>query len=287
MFVLIIALYLGILEAHPLSADVLNNVFVSVKTTGKFHKSRLDTVLNTWYKSAPADTWFFTDEDDAELSAKTGGHLVNTHCPDDHSRSSLSCKMEAELSAYLASNKNWFCHIDDDNYLNTRRLGEVLAKYPSNQDWYLGKVSIPHPLEIIDRLVLPKTRKVRFWFATGGAGFCISRSLAERMRPWVEDGKFQKLADDIRLPDDVAVGYIMEVLLDVQLNQVAEFHSHLEPLRLVSRPENEITLSYARNEETGEHNVVEMEGADEGDDKDATRFYAIHCRIYPGQCEQP
>lgn len=27
-------------------------------------------------------------------------------------------------------------------------------------------------------------REVRFWFATGGAGFCLSRRLAERMAPW-------------------------------------------------------------------------------------------------------
>lgn len=27
-------------------------------------------------------------------------------------------------------------------------------------------------------------REVHFWFATGGAGFCLSRRLAEKMAPW-------------------------------------------------------------------------------------------------------
>lgn len=27
-------------------------------------------------------------------------------------------------------------------------------------------------------------KSVRFWFATGGAGFCISRNLARKMVPW-------------------------------------------------------------------------------------------------------
>lgn len=27
-------------------------------------------------------------------------------------------------------------------------------------------------------------RPVHFWFATGGAGFCISRGLALKMGPW-------------------------------------------------------------------------------------------------------
>lgn len=31
--------------------------------------------------------------------------------------------------------------------------------------------------------VVPQ-REVRFWFATGGAGFCLSRRLAEKMVPW-------------------------------------------------------------------------------------------------------
>ena len=27
-------------------------------------------------------------------------------------------------------------------------------------------------------------KEVRFWFATGGAGFCLSRGLALKMSPW-------------------------------------------------------------------------------------------------------
>lgn len=30
----------------------------------------------------------------------------------------------------------------------------------------------------------PLQRPVHFWFATGGAGFCISRGLALKMSPW-------------------------------------------------------------------------------------------------------
>lgn len=33
------------------------------------------------------------------------------------------------------------------------------------------------------RYPLPQ-RPVHFWFATGGAGFCISRGLALKMSPW-------------------------------------------------------------------------------------------------------
>ncbi len=45
----------------------------------------------------------------------------------------------------------WFCHFDDDNYVNVPRLVEKLAQFDHRQDWYLGKPSLPEPLEILDR----------------------------------------------------------------------------------------------------------------------------------------
>lgn len=273
-------------SAYPVSLR-LEDVFISVKTSGKFHKTRLTPILETWFQTAPEQTWFFTDSEDPGLNLRTGGHLINTGCPADHSRTALSCKMEAELTEFLKSEKSWFCHVDDDNYLNARSLVKILAKYTPEKDWYLGKVSIPQPLEILDRLVLPTQRKVRFWFATGGAGFCLSRSMAEKMRPWIDNGQFQKLADEIRLPDDVTVGYISEVLLQVPLEQVPQFHSHLEPLRLVSHPETEITLSYSQYEDSGEMNLVELDGGNDIKENilnDETMFYAVHCKLYPRSC---
>ena len=45
----------------------------------------------------------------------------------------------------------WFCHFDDDNYVNTARLAELLSGYNPQEDWYLGKNSIRTPLQIMDR----------------------------------------------------------------------------------------------------------------------------------------
>lgn len=45
----------------------------------------------------------------------------------------------------------WFCHFDDDNYVNVPRLVEKLSEFDHRQDWYLGKPSLPEPLEILDR----------------------------------------------------------------------------------------------------------------------------------------
>ncbi|KAL1140631.1 hypothetical protein AAG570_000561 [Ranatra chinensis] len=50
----------------------------------------------------------------------------------------------------------WFCHFDDDNYVNVARLVRILGEYNPQEDWYLGKPSIRTPLEIINRE--PKAR---------------------------------------------------------------------------------------------------------------------------------
>ena len=54
-----------------------------------------------------------------------------------------------------------------------------------------------------------ENKKVSFWFATGGAGFCLSRPLVKRMAPMVENGEFVATGETIRLPDDVTVGFII------------------------------------------------------------------------------
>ncbi len=47
--------------------------------------------------------------------------------------------------------RRWFCHFDDDNYVNVPALVRKLQEFDPRQDWYLGKPSIPEPLEILDR----------------------------------------------------------------------------------------------------------------------------------------
>ena len=45
----------------------------------------------------------------------------------------------------------WFCHFDDDNYVNVPALIRKLREFDHTKEWYLGKPSIPEPLEILDR----------------------------------------------------------------------------------------------------------------------------------------
>ncbi|KFM56565.1 Fringe glycosyltransferase, partial [Stegodyphus mimosarum] len=112
--------------------------------------------------------------------------------------------MSVEFDTFLDSAKKWFCHFDDDNYVNVPRLLKLLQAYNPQEDWYLGKPSIRSPLEIVSRD--DKQKNISFWFATGGAGFCLSRALALKMLPVASGGKFISIGEKIRLPDDVTMG---------------------------------------------------------------------------------
>ena len=94
-------------------------------------------------------------------------------------RLSLCCKMEAEFKYFLLSHKPWWCHFDDDNFVNVQSLSRLLSRHDPSQSWYLGKTSTATPLHI-----MAAQGNSSFWFATGGAGFCVSRTLALRMAPY-------------------------------------------------------------------------------------------------------
>lgn len=52
---------------------------------------------------------------------------------------------------FILSGKRWFCHMDDDTYVNVPQLVALLRKYNHTADWYLGRPSLSHPMEWNDR----------------------------------------------------------------------------------------------------------------------------------------
>ncbi|KAH8302763.1 hypothetical protein KR044_010647 [Drosophila immigrans] len=284
----------------------LDDIFISVKTTKNYHDTRLALIIKTWFQLARDQTWFFTDTDDHYYQEKTKGHLINTKCSQGHFRKALCCKMSAELDIFLESGKKWFCHFDDDNYVNVPRLVKLLDEYSPSVDWYLGKPSISSPLEIhLDNKNATTNKKITFWFATGGAGFCLSRALTLKMLPIAGGGKFISIGDKIRFPDDVTMGFIIgewtlprsqpksnlfnlcilfsfdfaEHLLKVPLTVVDNFHSHLEPMEVIRSDtfQDQVSFSYAHMK--NQWNVIKVDGFDLK--TDPKRFYSLHCRLFP------
>uniref|UniRef100_A0A6J0VFF5 O-fucosylpeptide 3-beta-N-acetylglucosaminyltransferase n=1 Tax=Pogona vitticeps TaxID=103695 RepID=A0A6J0VFF5_9SAUR len=287
----------------------LKDIFIAVKTTRKYHKTRLNLLFQTWISQAKGETFIFTDWEDQELRLRAGDHVINTNCSAVHTRQALCCKMSVEYDKFLESGRKWFCHVDDDNYVNLKNLLRLLSAFSHSQDVYVGRPSLDHPIEAADDVRNDGSTTTKFWFATGGAGFCISRGLALKMSPWaryVQLGKFVRIpqtlieprgfhsqipvldslgsfistAERIRLPDDCTIGYIIEGLLEVKLLHSPLFHSHLENLQQL-RGETvlrQVTLSYGGPE--NKHNVVSLAEVFSVQ-QDPTRFKSLHCLLYP------
>uniref|UniRef100_A0A667XBI3 O-fucosylpeptide 3-beta-N-acetylglucosaminyltransferase n=1 Tax=Myripristis murdjan TaxID=586833 RepID=A0A667XBI3_9TELE len=258
----------------------LKDIFIAVKTTRKYHKSRLELLFQTWVSRAKEQTYIFTDGEDKELRKRAGANIINTNCSAAHTRQALCCKMSVEYDKFIESQKKWFCHMDDDNYVILPSLLRLLSSYHHSQDVYLGRPSLDHPIEAAERVKSDGSVSVKFWFATGGAGFCISRGLALKMSPWASLGNFISTAEKIRLPDDCTIGYIIEALLEVTLTHTHFFHSHLENLQKLPTDTvlDQVTLSYGGFE--NRRNVVSIKGGFSLAE-DPSRFKTVHCLLYP------
>ena len=62
---------LGRLRSAPSAQTRQSDLFISVKTSKQFHKSRLEVILDTWFTLARSETWFFTDDPDDDIDART------------------------------------------------------------------------------------------------------------------------------------------------------------------------------------------------------------------------
>uniref|UniRef100_A0A3Q4I2H9 O-fucosylpeptide 3-beta-N-acetylglucosaminyltransferase n=1 Tax=Neolamprologus brichardi TaxID=32507 RepID=A0A3Q4I2H9_NEOBR len=253
----------------------LKDIFIAVKTTRKYHKSRLELLIQTWVSQAKEQTFIFTDGDDKELQTRTGANIINTNCSAAHTRQALCCKMSVEYDKFIESQRKWFCHVDDDNYVILPSLLRLLSSYHHSQDVYLGRPSLDHPIEAAERVKSDGSVSVKFWFATGGAGFCISRGLALKMSPWASLGNFISTAEKIRLPDDCTIGYIIEALLEVALTHTHLFHSHLENLQKL--PIDSV-LESSETKPEKRLNVVQL--TDLKNDPQ-NQFKTVHCLLYP------
>ncbi|KFU95717.1 Beta-1,3-N-acetylglucosaminyltransferase manic fringe, partial [Chaetura pelagica] len=279
------------LQVHPLEGYraegslSLADVFIAVKTTKRFHRSRMELLLDTWISRAMEQTYVFTDEEDDALKRRMGNHVVFTNCSAEHSHLALSCKMAAEFDVFLASGQSWFCHLDDDNYLNPQALLKLLSSYSATWDVYLGKPSLNRPIRASETLPNNQTKSVSFWFATGGAGFCISHKLASKMVPWARS---LNIGFSLSSEDGQAGDVTLQCSLDgsVKLQETVlflfpfVFHSHLENLQLIppSQLTQQVTLSYGVFE--NKLNVIELSGPF-SPQEDPSRFRSLHCHLYP------
>nr|XP_009861593.1 fringe isoform X1 [Ciona intestinalis]XP_018671456.1 fringe isoform X1 [Ciona intestinalis] len=269
------AIYRDVHVSNSDGPSTLDDIYITVRTSRKFHESRVAPIVQTWFNLARKQTYIFTDGDDDKLNETTGGHIINTHCGQEYNRPHLSCKTGTVFDKYLASGKKWWCRFDDDNYVNPPRLVNLVNGYNWTQDICIGKLSVP------SYTANYRGRPEIYQFAHGGAGCCISRPLALKMQPWCGREKLVETTEDVGRHEDCTLGFIITNRLKIDLTLTDLLHSTRESLRdlnpgtlheqvsIGQGPGNTVNLDQAKNAKIFSHDV------------DPTRFITLHCFLYP------
>jgi fringe protein len=226
----ILIFYNSLFQTKPLnrinqSTNSIRIMYV-IRTSSHFYQKRLIYLLQTWISIVKDDVFFVTDVLLPDIS-QNHSILTNKTCGSDvHSMSNLCCKTAHDfiLFHHYASKYDWFCHFDDDQYVNVNNLKEYLSTFDSNRPYYIGRTSwsdtlkrskepFPHP----------------FWFATLGAGVCLSKRALKLLKPYTQiPSKFAAGCIRENYHDDIYLGFLLNGYLNISLTKATRFHSHLE-----------------------------------------------------------
>eukprot|EP00971_Amphidinium_carterae_P130814 2591492-Amphidinium_carterae.1 len=137
---------------YVVAADAANpdDVIIAVKTVGHFHGSRLPLLEEFWAGASEVQVEYLSNTGTA-ASAALKNPLVDLSveygdavdpAKESTEQGSGHCSKMQSILRYLwkhYSNKQWFVVTDDDTFLSTSRLLEVLGTHDSRSTIYLGE----------------------------------------------------------------------------------------------------------------------------------------------------
>ncbi|XP_065903693.1 beta-1,3-N-acetylglucosaminyltransferase radical fringe-like, partial [Dysidea avara] len=215
--------------------DYVKNIYFSIKTTTKYHGTRLPVLMLTWFQAVKDKVFIVTDglpnNPYVDKMQKAGFNVIVTPC---QPRATLGycCKIGMGFADYYKAvqqhkddkdSYQWFCYFDDDIYVNIPQLSKLLQQYDSNKPYYVGKwlskirhkpnVSVKNE-SLVKLKAMNMTMKLhKFRYATG-ASFCISQALMIEAKPYFKgQDKFYKNCLLVHYPDDMTIGFVIGILL--------------------------------------------------------------------------
>lgn len=146
-----------------------SDIFFTMKSIAKYHAPRLSLLLVTWLQTVdPLQVHIVTDSDsDPWIRAIQDRGIqvtVTTSCKSGHKvMASQCCKAGLQYKAYYMAAKvekrkyRWFCHFDDDVYVNIVQLVRMLKQYdPTEKKLYLGH----YPVNVWGPVYLKKDKRI-------------------------------------------------------------------------------------------------------------------------------
>lgn len=226
-----------------------------------------------------------------------GFHVQSSSCLPKHISSALSCKCGVEFEVYyyaVESGKqyNWYCHFDDDMYVNTKQLYLLLKEFDPKNRYYFGQWSVNKqdriPVRQHTKSHFQSLKRDSYYFATGAA-YCISKELMREIEPYVRGDKLVEIAQALGTPDDMAIGFVIESILGYNLTVVPTMYSHLNLLSRISQQDlpKQITISYGERVQVRESqkvtvkNIIKFPDGIFSEIEDPTRFLSYHCLLHP------
>lgn len=216
------------LSIRPSGHSVSNTtrIMYIVRTISKNYRSRLYYLLQTWIPLIHEHVFFISDRPIQQVSQTHVIYTEKTCGLTSHSVRSLCCQTGHDFILYRreASHYDWLCHFDDDQYVHVDNLREYLSTLDPQLPYYIGRNSW---LRMFKRNKKPYPYD--FWFATLGAGVCLSKKTIHLLENYTQT--VEKFADGcVRefYPDDIYIGFLISNYLNVSLTMNHRFHSHLE-----------------------------------------------------------
>ena len=262
------------------SSHAPTRIMYVIRTGSQFYETRLVHLLHTWVALVANDVFFVTDAPLPNIPDNRS-ILTRVACGHDaHSLATLCCKTAHDFLLFrrVQSAYDWFCHFDDDQYVHVDNLLKYLSTLDSNRSYYIGRNSWP---ETLKRSKEPFPYP--FWFATLGAGVCLSKDLVQRLEPYTQqvhafvDGCIRE-----NYHDDIYLGFLISAYINVTLTRNRHFHSHLEDDLFGNRQlflqtfTQQITFGFRLPDRYPDFLPRLFEP-----DADPFRMRTLHCLLYP------
>ncbi|XP_066149870.1 chondroitin sulfate synthase 1 [Euwallacea fornicatus] len=156
-----------------------NLLFVGVMTAEQYLTTRAKAVWDTWGKEVPGNLLIFSSENstsnDIPLVALSG--IDDRYPPQKKSFTMLKYMHDNFIDQY-----EWFMRADDDLYVRTDKLEELLRAVDSKKPFFIGQTG-RGTKEERGHLSLDSDEN----FCMGGPGMIMSRETLKRIAPYIEE----------------------------------------------------------------------------------------------------
>ncbi|XP_057655597.1 chondroitin sulfate synthase 1 isoform X1 [Diorhabda carinulata] len=154
-------------------------LFVGIMTAAKYLDTRAKAVYDTWGREVPGKVMFFSSENSYSEHVPL---VVLRGVDDSYPPQKKSFRMLKYMYDNYIDKYEWFLRADDDVYIRTDRLEELLRSVDSRKAWFIGQTGRGNTEEI-GLLSLDDDEN----FCMGGPGVILSRETLKRIAPSVEE----------------------------------------------------------------------------------------------------